>query len=78
MRGKIKELMAGFLGVKISDIEDEALLREDLGFGGSELTELLDALKEQTGAEVPAEELGEAETVGEFIDLVERYAQDEL
>lgn len=78
MREEIKELMAGFLGVEVSDIADEALLREDVGLGGSELTELLDVLKEQTGAEVPIEELAEIGTVGEFIDLVEQYAPEEL
>lgn len=77
MRGQIKELMAGFLGVEVSDIEDDALLREDLGLGGSELTELLDVLKEEIGAEVPAEELTDTETVGDFIDLIEQYAQED-
>lgn len=78
MRDKLKELMAEILGVDISDIEEDGLLREDFGMAGPEMTELLERIKEEYRIEIPLQEINETETVGEFLDLVESYVHEEL
>lgn len=78
MREKVKELIAEVLGLEPTDIEEESLLREDLGLGGAEMTELLEKLKEEFGTELSPQDVGDVETVEEFLNLLESYVQEEF
>lgn len=78
MREKVKELIARAVGTEAQDLEDASLLRIDLGLGDGDLTELVLAIKQEFGVDIPQEEATEAKTVGEFSDLAEKYSQDEL
>lgn len=78
MREKIKEIIARALGTEASDIQETALLQGDLGLGAGDMSELIASIKQEAGVSVPADEVSETKTVGEFIELVEQYSQDEL
>lgn len=78
MRDKVKEIIAQALGMEASDIQEAALLQRDLGLGAGEMNDLIASVKQEAGVSVPTDEASEAKTVGEFIELVEQYSQDEL
>ena len=78
MREKIKNSIAKALGVELEDLAEEGLLRQELGIAGIELADLVETIKTEFKAEIPEEELTQAQTLGQFLDLVEQYAQDEL
>lgn len=78
MRDKVKEVIAQALGMEASDIQEAALLQRDLGLGAGEMNDLIASVKQEVGISVPTDEASETKTVGEFIELVEQYSQDEL
>lgn len=77
MRDKIKEIIAQAVGVELSDLEDGTLLSV-IGLGVPEIPELIMAINQEFGLNLPREEAEQAKTVGELADLAEKYSQDEL
>lgn len=77
MRDKIKEIIAQAVGVESSDLEDGTLLSA-IGLGVPEIPELIMAINQEFGLNLPQEEIEQAKTVGELADLAEKYSQDEL
>ncbi|MBI2007496.1 MAG: acyl carrier protein [Candidatus Blackburnbacteria bacterium] len=78
MEEKIKEIIARALGMEASDIKEGALLQRDLGLGAGDIAELIASIKQEVGVSLPPDEASETKTVREFIELAERYSQDEL
>ncbi|MDO8504071.1 MAG: acyl carrier protein [bacterium] len=76
MRDKIKETIAQAVGLDVLDLEEEAIIKEDLGIEPAALSDLLETLKQDLGIDIPPEELNEIETVGELVDLAENHVQD--
>lgn len=77
MRDKIKEIIAQAVGVESSDLEDGTLLSV-IGLGAPEIPELITAINQEFSLNLPREEAEQAKTVGELMDLAEKYSQDEL
>lgn len=77
MRDKVKEIIAQAVGVESSDLEDGTLLSA-IGLGAPEIPELVNAINQEFGVNLPPEEAEQTKTVGEFADLAEKYSQDEL
>lgn len=78
MREKTKEIIAQALGIEVSDVEETASLRTDLELKEADLTELVNTINQDFKTNIPAEEALETKTVREFIELVEKYGQEEL
>lgn len=72
----VKKILAEHLGVEPSDIDDDALLLDDLNLNPANMTDILEALREQANIEIPYEEAAEINTVKELIDLAEQFRQD--
>lgn len=72
----VKKILAEHLGVEPSDIDDDAFLLDDLNLNPANMTDILEALREQAGIEIPYEEAAEINTVKELIDLAEQFRQD--
>lgn len=64
---KIKSLLAAFLGVEESDINDDDSLKDDLHMSPSDLLDFIHILKEN-GFEIDEEKLGEIETFEELAE----------
>lgn len=64
---KIKSLLATFLGVEVSDINDDDSLKEDLHMSPSDIVDFVHILKEN-GFEIDEEKLEEIETFEEFAE----------
>lgn len=69
MLDKIKEIVADSLGVEIDTLTAETSFKDDLGADSLDLFELVMALEEATGVEIPSEELENIKTLGD----VEKY-----
>ena len=69
MLDKIKENVADSLGVDIDSLTAETSFKEDLAADSLDLFELVMALEEATGVEIPSEELENIKTLGD----VEKY-----
>ena len=68
--GKIQEITADRLGVDEGDVTSDASFREDLEADSLDLVELIMALEEQFGMEIPDEEAEKITTVEEAVDYV--------
>ncbi len=69
MLDKIKEIVADSLGVAQETLTAETSFQEDLNADSLDLFELVMALEEATGVEIPSEELPNIKTLGD----VEKY-----
>lgn len=73
MLEKIKELVAENLGVDVSAITEKSSFKEDLGADSLDLFEMVMALEEEFGVEIPTEDLEKITTVGEVAAYIEEY-----
>ena len=72
MLEKMKELIANQLNAEAEDITEATSFKDDLGADSLDLFELVMALEEEYGVEIPSEELESLTTVGAVI----KYLQD--
>ena len=77
MLEKMKEIIAEQLGVEEDEISLETYFKEDLGADSLDLFELTMALEEEYDIEIPAEELGEIETVNDVVEYLKSKGVEE-
>ena len=70
MLEKIKEMIAEQLNVDESEIKAESNFKEDLGADSLDLFELVMALEEEFGVEIPSEDLEKIATVADVMDYL--------
>ncbi len=68
---RVKEIIAEQLGVNLEQVVTEAKFVEDLGADSLDTVELVMALEEEFGAEIPDEEAEKLTTVGEAVAYIE-------
>ena len=73
MLDKIKSMVAENLGVEESTITEASSFKDDLGADSLDLFELVMALEEEFGVEIPTEDLEQIATVGDVIKYVEAH-----
>ena len=71
---KVKGIVAEQLGVKIEEVKEEAKFIDDLGADSLDTVELVMALEEEFGAEIPDEEAEKLTTVGDAVKYIEGKA----
>lgn len=71
---KVRSIIAEQLGVKIEEVTDTASFIDDLGADSLDTVELVMALEEEFGIEIPDEEAEKMTNVGEAIRYVEQKA----
>ena len=72
---KVKSIVAEQLGVKTEEVKDDAKFIDDLGADSLDTVELVMALEEEFGAEIPDEDAEKLTTVGEAIKYIEDKMQ---
>jgi len=65
------------LGVKEDEVKPEARFVEDLGADSLDTVELVMALEEEFGIEIPDEDAEKAKTVGDVISYIDNKLKDE-
>lgn len=67
---KVKEIVAEQLGVAIDEVKNESSFQDDLGADSLDTVELVMALEEAFGTEIPDEDAEKITTVQAAIDYV--------
>lgn len=70
MLEKMREIIAEQLNCDGKTIGLDTSFKDDLGADSLDLFELVMALEEEYGLEIPAEELSDVETVGDIIEYL--------
>lgn len=73
MLERIKEMIADSLGVDAGTIKEETSFKEDLGADSLDLFELVMALEEEYGVEIPTEDLENIATVSDVVKYIESH-----
>jgi acyl carrier protein len=73
---KVKSIIAEQLGVKKEEVTDEAKFIDDLGADSLDTVELVMALEEEFGIEIPDEDAEKMATVGEAVKYIEQKASN--
>ena len=71
---KIRQIIADQLGVKKEEVTDNAKFVDDLGADSLDTVELVMALEEEFGIEIPDEDAEKLVTVGDALRYIEEKA----
>lgn len=77
MLDKMKQIIAEQLNCDEDSIGLETSFKDDLGADSLDLFELVMALEEEYGIEIPAEELTDIETVGDVVDYLRKLGVED-
>ena len=70
---KVKKMIVDQLGVNESEVIPEAKFIDDLGADSLDIVELIMALEDEYGIEIPDEDAEKIETVGDAIRYIEEH-----
>jgi acyl carrier protein len=71
---KVKEIIAKELEVDIKQLQPEAKFIEDLGADSLDIVELVMALEEEFGLDIPDEDADKLKTVGDAMNYLQQHA----
>ena len=71
VQDKVKSIIAEQLGVKVEEVVPEASFIDDLGADSLDTVELVMALEEEFGIEIPDEDAEKITTVGDAVKYIE-------
>ena len=71
---KVRQIIAEQLGVKKEEVTDNAKFVDDLGADSLDTVELVMALEEEFGVEIPDEDAEKLVTVGDALRYIEEKA----
>jgi len=74
---KVKKMIVDQLGVSESEVVSEAKFIDDLGADSLDIVELVMALEDEYGIEIPDEDAEKIETVGDAIKYIEEHMKKE-
>ena len=69
---KVRDVTAEQLGVKADEVKSEAKFVEDLGADSLDTVELVMALEEEFGIEIPDDDAEKAKTVGDVVEYINK------
>ena len=69
---RVRKLICEQLGVKEDEVQSDASFVEDLGADSLDTVELVMALEEEFGTEIPEEDAEKLQSVGSVIEYVEK------
>lgn len=70
MLEKLQEIIAGQIGIDAESISDTSNFKEDLKVDSLDLFEMIMAMEEEFGVEIPAEDLENLPTVGDVMNYL--------
>jgi acyl carrier protein len=72
---KVKKMIVEQLGVNEAEVVPEAKFIDDLGADSLDIVELIMALEDEYGIEIPDEDAEKIETVGDAIRYIEEHTK---
>ena len=73
---RVRAIIAEQLGVKVEEVTDQASFIEDLGADSLDTVELVMALEEEFGIEIPDEDAEKMTTVGDATKYIDTKTAD--
>lgn len=73
---RVKSIVVEQLGVAAEEVKPEASFVEDLGADSLDVVELVMALEEEFGIEIPDEQAEKIATVGEAVKYIEAHMSE--
>lgn len=73
MLEKLKNLIAQNLDINTDGVTEGSSFKDDLGIDSLDLFELVMAMEEEFGIEIPSEDLENMSTVGDVIEYIEAH-----
>jgi acyl carrier protein len=73
---RVKKVVVEELGVKEEEVTESASFTEDLGADSLDLVELVMALEEEFGIDIPDDEVNSIKTVGDAINYIENKKKE--
>lgn len=70
---RVKKIVAEQFGVNEADVKDDSSFVEDLGADSLETVELVMALEEKFGCEIPDEDAAKIKTVQQAVDYINSH-----
>ncbi|NPV01739.1 MAG: acyl carrier protein [Brevinematales bacterium] len=70
---KVKEIIVDKLGVEASAVNEPAAFIEDLGADSLDIVDLIMALEEEFGIDIPDEEAQKLRTVGDAVSYIKNH-----
>lgn len=74
---KIQEIIAKQLGVDEAEVKEESTFKDDLGADSLDLFELVMALEDEYGIEIPSEDLESIVKVNDIMDYLKKKGIEE-
>lgn len=72
---KVKKIIVEQLSAEESEVTAEASFIDDLGADSLDIVELIMALEEEFGVEIPDEDAEKISTVGDAVSYIQQHAQ---
>ncbi|MCX7005168.1 MAG: acyl carrier protein [bacterium] len=69
---RVKDIIVKQLGVKPEEVTIDASFTDDLGADSLDLVEVVMALEEEFGAQIPDEDAEKIKTVGDAVNYIEK------
>jgi len=77
VQDKVAEIIAEQLGVDVHEVSSEASFTDDLGADSLDIVELVMALEEEFGIEIPDEDSEKIVKVADAVAYIKEHAGDE-
>jgi acyl carrier protein len=74
MLEKVKGIVAESLGVDEATITEESSFQKDLGADSLDLMDMVMALEDEYGVEIPTDDLEQLVTVGDVVKYIEKLS----
>lgn len=73
MLEKIREVICRFVDIDPNTLTEETNIRSELGLNSLELINIAVAIEDEFDVEIPDREVGNIETLGDAIKIIEKY-----
>lgn len=68
---KVKDLISEQLDVKADDITEDSTIQDDLGADSLDVVDLVMAIEDEFGVEIPEDQVENIKTVGDIVKFIE-------
>lgn len=76
MLDRIREVICRYVSIDPESLTEETNIRSDLGLNSLELINIAVAIEDEFDVEIPDREVGNLETLGDAIKIIQKYMED--